>query len=181
MGKMNWYIVQSHSNLEKKAVEGIQELASKTALEGRIEEMLIPSQDVNEIHGGKRVKVKKKLFPGYILIKADMSDQLFHLIKKAPKVLGFLGMQGTASRPCPISQVEVDRITNQVNQDAVEQRSEMEFNVGEHVRVSDGPFVTFSGYIDEVDSERNRLKVSVSIFGRETPVSLDFSQVEKIG
>ncbi|MEM7071490.1 MAG: transcription termination/antitermination protein NusG, partial [Pseudomonadota bacterium] len=146
------------------------------SMESDIETVLVPIDEVFEIRRGKRVKVERKFFPGYVLIRMNMNDEAWYLVRHTPKVTGFLG---NASKPQPIADQEVESILKQMKEGVEHPKSLVSFEVGEHVRVSDGPFATFSGYVEEVDEERSRLKVTVSIFGRETPVDLDYSQVEK--
>ncbi|MEL6423541.1 MAG: transcription termination/antitermination protein NusG [Pseudomonadota bacterium] len=172
-----WYIVHAHSNFEGKVAEAIRERASAQGLEEHFAEVLVPMEEVIEVRKGKKVNAEKKFFPGYVLVKMKMTNQAYHLIKGTPKVTGFLGAD---NKPMPISNDEASRILNQV-QDGVERpRPSVLYEVGEQVKVSDGPFASFNGHVEEVDEERARLKVAVSIFGRETPVELEFGQVEKL-
>ena len=173
---MNWYIVQAYSGFEKKVVESIKDILVKNKLESHVGEMLVPTQEVTEVKKGKRVKKQKKYFPGYILVKLEMTKQVFHLIKNLTKVSGFLG---SGDVPTPISDAEIERILGQVSESANNPKSGISFEIGEKVKVCDGPFASFNGLIEEVDEEKSRLKVSVSIFGRPTPVDLEFNQVEK--
>jgi transcriptional antiterminator NusG len=173
---MNWYIVQAYSGFEKKVVESIKDILIKNKLESSVGEMLIPTQEVTEVKKGKRVKKQKKYFPGYILVKLDMTKQVFHLIKNLTKVSGFLG---SGDVPTPISEVEIKRIIDQVSESAINPKSAISFEIGEKVKVCDGPFASFNGLVEEIDEEKSRLKVSVSIFGRATPVDLEYNQVEK--
>ncbi|MEM8812938.1 MAG: transcription termination/antitermination protein NusG [Pseudomonadota bacterium] len=175
---MHWYIVHAYSNFEKKVADSIKEKVQAKGLEDCFEEVLVPSEKVVEVVRGKRREVERKLFPGYVLVKMDMTDEAYHLIKNTPKVTGFLG---SGSKPIPISEREAMQILQTV-QDGVERpKPSITFVVGEQVRVSDGPFASFNGLVEEVDEERARLKVAVSIFGRPTPVELEYSQVEKVG
>jgi transcriptional antiterminator NusG len=173
---MNWYIVQAYSGFEKKVVETIKDTLAKSKLESHIGEMLVPTQEVTEVKKGKRTKKQKKYFPGYVLVRLDMTKQIFHLIKSLPKVSGFLG---TEDKPAPITDAEIERILGQVSESANNPKSGISFEIGEKVKVCDGPFASFNGLVEEIDEEKSRLKVSVSIFGRATPVDLEYTQVEK--
>ena len=173
---MNWYIVQAYSGFEKKVVETIKDELKKHKLSEKLEEILVPTHQVTEVKKGKRSKKEKKFFPGYILVKIDLTKQIYHMIKNLQKVSGFLG---SADKPTPISDSEIQRILGQVSETAVSQKTGISFEIGEKVKVCDGPFASFSGLIEEIDEEKSRLKVSVSIFGRATPVDLEFNQVEK--
>ncbi len=173
---MNWYIVQAYSGFEKKVVESIKDILVKNKLESHVGEMLVPTQEVTEVKKGKRVKKQKKYFPGYILVKLEMTKQVFHLIKNLTKVSGFLG---SGDVPTPISDAEIERILGQVSESANNPKSGISFEIGEKVKVCDGPFASFNGLVEEIDEEKSRLKVSVSIFGRATPVDLEYNQVEK--
>ena len=172
----NWYIVQSHSSFENKVAQLIKEEAEKAKVAEKIEEIVVPTHDVTEVKRGKRVQRKKKYFPGYVLLKVELTKQVYHLIKNLQKVSGFLGSE---DKPTPISDNEIKRILGQVSESAVNQKSGISFEIGEKVKVCDGPFASFNGLIEEIDEEKSRLKVSVSIFGRATPVDLEFNQVEK--
>ena len=174
---MEWYIVQGHANVEKKISEQIKEELEKADLGKNFGEALVPTQDVTEIKKGKRSIVKKKYFPGYILVKLDMNNDVYHIIKNLKKVSGFLGPQG---KPSPISQDEVNKILGNMEESVANPSSAITFQIGEQIRVCDGPFASFNGSIEEIDEDKSRLKVSVSIFGRPTPVDLDYSQVEKV-
>ena len=173
---MSWYIVQAYSGFEKKVVDSIKDILSKNKLESHLEEILVPTHQVTEVKKGKRTKKEKKYFPGYVLIKIDLTKQIFHLIKNIPKISGFLGSE---DKPSAITDSEIQRILGQVSESAINQKSGISFEVGEKVKVCDGPFASFSGLVEEIDEEKSRLKVSVSIFGRPTPVDLEFNQVEK--
>lgn len=173
-----WYIVHAYSNFEKKVAESIREKAAQNGLEDLFEEILVPTEKVVEVRRGRKVDSERKFFPGYVLVKMEMTDQAYHLIKNTPKVTGFLGAD---NRPQPIAESEAMRILQQVQEGVERPKPNVSFEVGEQVRVSDGPFASFSGHVEEVDEERARLKVAVSIFGRPTPVELEYSQVEKIG
>lgn len=171
-----WYIVHAYSNFEKKVAEAIKERAAQMGLEDHFEEVLVPMEEVVEVRRGRKVNAERKFFPGYVLVKMDMTDQAYHLIKDTPKVTGFLG---TDNKPIPISEAEAGRILHQVQEGVERPKSSITFEVGEQVKVADGPFASFSGLVEEVDEERARLKVTVSIFGRATPVELEYNQVEK--
>ena len=173
---MNWYIVQAYSGFEKKVVETIKDTLTKSKLDAHLGEILVPTQEVTEVKKGKRTKKQRKYFPGYILIKLEMTKQVYYLIKNLQKVSGFLG---TEDRPTPISDLEIQRILGQVSESAINQKSGISFEIGEKVKVCDGPFASFNGLVEEIDEEKSRLKVSVSIFGRATPVDLEYNQVEK--
>ena len=173
---MNWYIVQAYSGFEKKVVQSIKDELKKHQLSEKLEEILVPTHQVTEVKKGKRTKKEKKFFPGYVLVKIDLSKEIYHMIKNLQKVSGFLG---SSDKPTPISDSEIKRILGQVSETAVSQKSGISFEIGEKVKVCDGPFASFNGLIEEIDEEKSRLKVSVSIFGRATPVDLEFNQVEK--
>ncbi len=173
---MKWYIVQAYSGFEKKVVEAIKEELKKHKLEQNLEQILLPTHQVTEVKKGKRTKREKKFFPGYILIKIELTKQIYHLIKNLQKVSSFLGSK---DKPVAISDDEIKRILGQVTETASQQKTGLNFEIGEKVKVCDGPFASFSGLIEEIDEEKSRLKVSVSIFGRPTPVDLEFNQVEK--
>ena len=172
----NWYIVQSHSSFENKVAQEIKDEATKANLMDRIEEIIVPTHDITEVKRGKRVQRKKKYFPGYILLKSEMDNTIYHMIKNLKKVSGFLGTKGT---PIPVSEKEIEKILGQIKDGVVQPKSGVEYNVGEKVQVIDGPFASFSGLVEDIDEDKLRLKVSVSIFGRPTPVDLEYSQVEK--
>ena len=171
-----WYIVNTYSNFEKKVAESIREKADQTGLAEEFEEVLVPTEEVVEMRRGRKVTSERKFFPGYVLLKANLTDEAYHLVKETPKVTGFLGSQ---AKPVPVSQAEIDRILNQVQEGIDSPKPTILFEIGEQVRVMDGPFQSFAGTVEEVDEERSRLKVEVSIFGRATPVELEYSQVEK--
>ena len=173
----NWYIVQSYASFEKKVATAIQDEATKAKLEDKIEEILVPTHEVTEVRRGKRVQRKKKYFPGYILVKMDMDDQIYHLIKNIKKVSGFLGQKG---KPIPVSEEEIQKILGQMKDGATHSKFFTSYNVGEKVQVIDGPFASFNGLVENVDEDKSRLKVSVMIFGRPTPLELEFSQVERV-
>ena len=172
-----WYIVHTYSNFEKKVSESIKEQAAQKHLEDYFEQVLVPTEEVVEIRRGRRIKSERRFFPGYVLAKVDLTDEVFHLIKNTPKVTGFLG---SGSKPVPITEAEANRILNQVAEGVERPKAAIRFEVGEQVKVAEGPFASFNGQIEEVDEERSRLKVAVSIFGRPTPVELEYGQVEKI-
>lgn len=172
-----WYIVQAYSNFEKKVAEAIEKEAELKGLTHLIEQITVPVEKFVEIRRGRKVESERKFFPGYVLVRAHLTDDLFHLIKNTPRVTGFLGSD---SRPVPISDREADQILMQVQERVEKPKSSLRFEVGEQVRVSDGPFASFNGIVQEVEEERSRLKVEVSIFGRATPVELEYDQVEKL-
>tara|TARA_B100000686_G_C16100882_1_gene623177 strand:+ start:59 stop:589 length:531 start_codon:yes stop_codon:yes gene_type:complete len=172
----NWYIVQSHSSFENKVAQLIKEEAEKAKVTDKIEEIVVPTHDVTEVKRGKRVQRKRKYFPGYVLIKSEMDNDLYHMIKGIKKVSGFLGSKGI---PVPVSDKEIEKILGQIKDGVAQPKSSIEYAVGEKVQVIDGPFASFSGLVEDIDEEKSRLKVSVSIFGRPTPVELEYSQVEK--
>ena len=173
---MRWYIIHVYSGFERKVEQSIREQAQIKGLADRFEEVLVPSEEVVEMRRGQRVSSERKFFPGYVLVKVDLDDESWHLVKNTPKVTGFLGAGG---RPMPITEAEADRILRQVKEGVERPKPSITFEVGEAVRVSDGPFTSFNGLVEEVDEERARVKVAVSIFGRATPVELEYSQVEK--
>ena len=172
-----WYIVHAYSNFENKVAESIREQAKQRHLEHLFEQILVPKERVTEIRRGRKVEAERKFYPGYVLVKMDLTDEGYHLIKNTPKVTGFLG---TDNKPMPISEAEASRILHQVQEGIDRPKSTVSFEVGEQVRVSDGPFASFNGVVEEVDDARSRVKVAVSIFGRATPVELEFGQVEKM-
>jgi len=174
---MRWYIVHAYSNFEKKVAESIREHAAQRGLTDKFEEVLVPTEQVVEIRRGRKVNTERKFFPGYVLVKCDLTDDVYHLIKNTAKVTGFLGAD---NKPMPISEAEANRIKGQVAEGVEHPKSSITYEVGEKVRVQDGPFASFEGLIEEVDEQRSRVKVAVSIFGRATPVELEFGQVEKI-
>ncbi len=172
-----WYIVHAYSNFEKKVADAIRERAAAAGLDECFEDIVVPMEEVMEVRRGRKVSTERKFFPGYVLVKMDMNDRAFLLIKNTPKVTGFLGAD---NKPQPISEAEAQRILNQVKEGVERPKPSISFEIGEQVRVADGPFASFSGHVEEVDEERARLKVAVSIFGRATPVELEYAQVEKI-
>jgi len=172
-----WYVLQVYSGFEKKVAETIKETAKKRGLDKYIEEIMVPTEAVIEVRRGQRINSERKFFPGYALVRMEMNDDAWHLIKNTPKVTGFLGAGGT--KPEPISEKEAERLIKQITEGAERPRPSITFEIGEQVRVCDGPFNSFNGTVDEINEDKSRLKVSVSIFGRETPVELEFTQVEK--
>lgn len=172
-----WYIVHAYSNFEKKVAESIREKAEATGLADLFEEILVPTEKVVELRRGRKVDAERKFFPGYVLVKMEMTDEAYHLIKNTPKVTGFLGAD---LRPVPISEAEAQHILQQVQEGVERPKPSISFDIGEQVRVADGPFTSFNGLVEEIDEERARLKVAVSIFGRATPVELEYGQVEKL-
>ncbi len=172
-----WYVVNVHSGCEKKVAQSIKEQAVIKKMEDRIFDVLIPTEEVVEVKKGAKVTSERKFFPGYILVKMVMSDDAWHLIKNNPNVSGFLGSR---NKPYPITEAEVQRIMTQMQEGVERPREVVNFEIGEQVRVCDGPFASFVGLVEDVDTEKARVKVSVSIFGRATPVELEYSQVEKV-
>jgi len=171
-----WYIVQTFSGFEQKVAETLKDKISKKQLSESIEDVLVPMHEVTEVKRGKRIQRKKKYFPSYVLVKMDMTKELYHMIKDIQKVTGFLG---TAGNPVPVPENEINKIMGRIEEGTLAPKSEVSFDIGEQVKVCEGPFASFNGLVEEVDEEKSRLKVSVSIFGRPTPIDLDYNQVEK--
>jgi len=172
-----WYIVHAYSNFEKKVADAIIEKARQKGLSDKFETVMVPTEKVVEVRRGRKVDSERKFFPGYVLVKMDLTDETYHLIKNTPKVTGFLGSD---NKPMPITEAEAMKILQQVQEGVERPKPSVTFEIGEQVRVSDGPFASFNGYVQEVDEERARVKVEVSIFGRATPVELEYGQVEKL-
>ena len=173
----HWYVINVHSGSEKKVAEAIREKIDESKLQDKFSDVLVPTHEVLEMRRGKKTMAEKKFFPGYVLIKMEMNEETWYLVNSISKVSKFLGAKG---RPSPISQAEAERLLNQVEEGGPMAASQESFEIGEQVRVCDGPFASFNGLVEEVDQEKARLKVTVSIFGRSTPVDLDFGQVEKV-
>lgn len=171
-----WYTVHVLSNFEKKVAEAIKESARQAGLEDEIEEVLVPTEEVMELRRGKKVQTERRFMPGYVLVKMEMSDQAYHLVMGTNRVTGFLGPMG---KPTPLREAEVARLLDEVREGAERPRPAITFEIGEQVKVTDGPFESFAGQVEEVDEDNARLKVSVSIFGRATPVELEYAQVQK--
>ena len=174
---VHWYVIHVYSGFETKVGQTIREQAAQQGMEDMFEEVLVPTEEVIKMRRGTKVSTERKFFPGYVLIKMDLTDETWHLVKNTPKVTGFLGTRG---QPSPISNAEAERLLHQVKEGVGRPKPSITFEIGEQVRVADGPFTSFNGSVEEVDEERARLKVAVSIFGRSTPVELEYSQVEKL-
>ena len=174
----NWYIVQTFSGFEQKVAETLKDTIKKKEklLEDKIEDVLVPTHEVTEVKRGKRVQRKKKYFPSYVLVKMEMNKELYHMIKNINKVTGFLGTTGI---PAPVPEKEINKIMGRIKEGTLAPKTLVTFDIGEQVKVCEGPFASFSGLVEEVDEEKSRLKVSVSIFGRPTPIDLEYNQVEK--
>ena len=177
MAEAQWYVVHVYSGFEKKVAQSIEEQAKQSGMDDLIEQILVPTEEVVEMRRGARINAERKFFPGYVLARMVMTDESWHLVKNTPKVTDFLGSKG---RPTPISEAEANRIIHQVQEGVDRPKPSIIFEIGEQVRVCDGPFTSFNGMIEDVDEERARVKVAVSIFGRSTPVELEYSQVEKV-
>ncbi|MEP1229367.1 MAG: transcription termination/antitermination protein NusG [Litorimonas sp.] len=171
-----WYIVQAYSNFEHRVKESLEREAAEKGLDHLFEEILVPTEDVVEVRKGRKVESKRKFFPGYVLVKVDLTDAAYHLVKNTPKVTGFLG---SASKQLPVSDAEVARIVGQIQEGVDSPRPMITFDIGETIKVVDGPFQSFNGTVESVDEENARLKVLINIFGQGTPVELDYTQVEK--
>lgn len=176
MEQQRWYIIHCYSGFERKVAQSIQEQAEDQSIADMFGNVLVPSEEVIETRGGKKVSSERKFFPGYVLIKMEMTDRTWHLVRNTPKVTGFLG---AGNKPMPVPDHEAERVMNQVQEGVERPRRAITFEIGEAIRVADGPFSSFNGTVQEIDDERARLKVAVSIFGRPTPVELEYSQVEK--
>lgn len=174
---MRWYVLHVYSGFENKVAEAINEKARKLKLQDRVGEIMVPTEEVVEVKRGQRVNAERKFFPGYVLAKLDMSDEVWHMVKDTPKVTGFLG---GGNKPVPITQKEADALMKQIQEGVDSPRPSITFDIGEEVKVADGPFASFNGLVEEIDEEKGKLKVSVSIFGRATPVELEYGQVEKM-
>ncbi|MBE7185097.1 MAG: transcription termination/antitermination protein NusG [Methylobacterium mesophilicum] len=174
-----WYIVHAYSNFEKKVAEDIENKAKQKGLTDFIEQIVVPTEKVVEVRRGKKVDAERKFFPGYVLLKADLNNEVISLVKNTPRVTGFLGEDRHTAKPTPITEKEAQQILHQVQEGVERPKPSITFEIGEQVRVSDGPFASFNGFVQEVDEERARLKVEVSIFGRAVPVDLEFGQVDK--
>jgi len=171
-----WFIVQTFSGFEQKVANSLKDIVKKKELNEKIDDVLVPKHEVTEVKRGKRVQRKKKYFPSYVLVKMEMNKELYHMIKNIQKVTGFLGSTGN---PVPVSDKEIDKIMGGIKEGSLTPKTMVSFDIGEQVRVCEGPFASFSGLVEEVDEEKSRLKVSVSIFGRPTPIDLEYNQVEK--
>ena len=172
-----WYVLHVYSGFENKVAESIKDKAAKNGMSDRVEEVLIPTEEVVEVKRGQKVNKEQKFMPGYVLVKIDMDDEVWHMVKNVPKVTGFLG---AGNKPSPISDKEADRLLKQIQEGVERPKPSVRFEIGEEVKVSDGPCASFNGTVEEVDEEKGKLKVSVSIFGRATPVELEYGQVEKV-
>ena len=171
-----WYIVQTFSGFEQKVAESLKDIIKKKSLDDKIEEVLVPMHEVTQVKRGKRVQRKKKYFPSYVLVRMELSKELYHMVKNINKVTGFLGSGGS---PVPVPEKEIDKIIGRIKEGSLVPEPKLSFDIGEQVKVCEGPFASFNGMVEEVDEEKSRLKVSVSIFGRPTPIDLEYNQVEK--
>ncbi len=174
-----WYIVHAYSNFEKKVAQHLTDQAKQQGLSDHFSEILVPTEDVVEIRRGRKVNSERKFFPGYVLVRMELTDEAYHLVKNTPKVTGFLGAAG-GTKPLPVSEREVQNIIGQVEEGVERPKPTIRFDIGENVKVIDGPFASFDGQVESVDEDAARLRVAVSIFGRPTPVDLEYSQVEKV-
>ncbi|MBK1725679.1 transcription termination/antitermination protein NusG [Halorhodospira neutriphila] len=174
---LRWYVIHAYSGFEKQVRRSLEERIKRAGMEDKFGEILVPTEEVVEIREGQKRKSERKFFPGYVLVQMELDDDTWHLVKEVPRVMGFIG--GRPDRPAPISDQEAEAILNRVREGAEKPRPKVLFEVGEVVRVTDGPFTDFNGAVEEVNYEKNRLRVAVMIFGRSTPVELEFSQVEK--
>ncbi len=172
-----WYVLHVYSGFENKVAEAIQDKARKQGLEDKVEEVMVPTEELVEVRRGQKVNAERKFFPGYVLAKLDLDDEVWHMIKDTPKVTGFLG---AGNKPSPVSEKDAERLMRQIKEGVEHPRPSVQFSVGEEVKVAEGPFASFNGMIEEIDEVKGKLKVSVSIFGRATPVELEFTQVEKV-
>ena len=173
---VRWYVLHVYSGFENKVAEAIIEKARKKGLADKVEDIMVPTEEVVEVKRGQRVNGERKFFPGYVLAKLQLDDDVWHLIKDTPKVTGFLG---AGNKPSPITEKEANQLMQQIQEGIDRPRPSVVYDIGEEVKVTDGPFASFNGSVEEIDEEKGKLKVSVSIFGRATPVELEFSQVEK--
>lgn len=174
-----WYIIHAHSGFEKKVAQSIKEQAAQNGLSNLIEDVVVPVEEVTELRRGKKVQAERKFFPGYVMVKMELTDPTWHMVRTTAKVTGFLG-GGKGGKPVPITQKEADAIFDQVREGIEHPKSSIVFEIGENVKITDGPFDSFVGVVEGVEEEKQRVKVSVSIFGRATPVDLDYGQVEKV-
>ncbi len=174
---MRWYVLHVYSGFENKVSEAIMDKARQLGLEDRVEQIMVPMEEVIEVRRGQKVAAERKFFPGYVLAKLDMNDEVWHLVKDTPKVTGFLG---AGNKPSPITEKEANQLMKQIQEGIERPRPSILFDIGEEVKVAEGPFASFNGVVEDIDEEKGKIKVSVSIFGRATPVELEFSQVEKI-
>lgn len=174
---MQWYVVHAYSGFEKSVMRALKERVERSGMQDKFGEIMVPVEEVVEMKGGKKMTTERKFFPGYVLVQMEMDDDTWHLVKSTAKVTGFVG--GTANKPAPISEKEVQAIMQQMQEGVEKPKHKITFEIGEVVRVVDGPFNDFNGAVEEVNYEKNKLRVSVTIFGRATPVELDFSQIEK--